>query len=229
MTRRQELRLKMFQSVMQVLKDHAEIFKGVDAFESHQATFENLLGMLNDTAIEQEQLSRTRIESARREQLANDAQELCAALFSIGRERGDHSLMGTANCSFSDLRYSKASEAARIYNFLYTVAERETEALAMLGWNDTKLKAFGEEALAFLDHTGEYRSNQIKRKANTRLLAKFFDEIQDLLESHMDAVGIQIRKTEPEIYYLYKESRKVQANGAKNNFEEGDSSPPDQL
>ncbi|MGB0424822.1 MAG: hypothetical protein ACPGED_10875, partial [Flavobacteriales bacterium] len=226
MNKQQEQRLKMYQSVMNVIRQHSEAFKNVKAFNEYSEQFSTLLNTLHETAIQQEELNRAKSGQPERwDELASRAQELCAALFSIGRENKDHSLMGTVNCSFSDLRHCKANEAARIYNFIVSVAQNHKTQLKQYGWGEERITEFDKDAFEFLDFTGESRTMVLSRKANTRKLADVINDMKDLLDDHIDAIAIQLRTSNPEVFDKYTDARRIIPAPNSNRTEESKDPP----
>ena len=229
MNKKQEQQIQMFQSVMEVLKDNSTTFGQVPAFEEHFQQFETLYGHLLEYSLEQSALKRTPVlTQQQREKLALKAEELCAALFSIGRQQEDHSLMGACNISYTDLRKARNAEAARIYNFIHALGEKYQVQLQELGWDEAKFQQFGDEALDYLNETGAIKVKRANQREKSMKIEKTINDLLDLLKEHMDAVALQLRPTHKAVHFLYEEARNQHGSGGQPSSEQGgNTSPPD--
>ncbi len=211
MTKKQEVKLNMYNAVISYCDDNTGTTETIPAFATTLTAFKAEVNAINSTAqLEAQVITGIAINKADlKKSLCTSGESLAAALYAYATAEEDPVLQEKSKYSYSDLIKLKDDEVAIIVQNLHNDAIAIVASLAPYGVTAATLEALNDLIEEYSDSVSAPRNAAALRKTYVAQLVTLFKECDTILKAQLDKLAVQFKSSNPEFYNTYKNNRKI--------------------
>lgn len=211
MTDRQENKLSMYATVIQVCNANNAAWSGLTAFANAFTNFSNATQAISDTRITQETITTgiAQDKTALRERMATLAQRVGSAVAAYASVTSNNELRNKVNYTFTDLLRTRDTISADRCRVIYTEANAVVADLTDYGVDATMLTELDAAITAYSAIIVSPRTAISIRKTSTAELKALFKQADDVLKNQMDLLAKMFMDSAPTFYSNYLNARVI--------------------
>lgn len=227
MTKSEENQLTMIEATSSLL--NANIAKlAIPALKSAVGDLNTVLSKLKEMV--QQRMTATagkaKTKANCEDSLLEELMVVAKAMVAFGRTTGDQEVIEKANVTISQLRYLRDTELVAKSRTIHELASEKLVALADFGITSAMLESLKLRIDAFETALGERESSVARRKGARSGFYDYLDQAKSVLEDVIDNLMEQFKKSDPQFYNEYVETRTVKNVGLRHKDQPPNEPPP---
>lgn len=209
MTDRQENKLSMYATVIEVCNANNAVWSGLPAFANALTNFSNTVDAISNTRITQETILTgiAQDKAALREAMARLAERVGNAVVAYASVTNNNALRNKVSYSYSELIRGRDTISADRCRVIYTEATAIVGDLADYGVDAALLTELDAAIVAYTQIITSPRAALTTRKTSTAELKNLFKQADEVLKNQMDTLAKMFRDTAPTFYSNYLNAR----------------------
>jgi|SRR5882672_7143311 len=141
--------------------------------------------------------------------LVDAAYEVAAATRACAVASSNKELARRVDFSRSDVGKGRDTEVLARCQDIWSAATQNVGSLGDYGVNQAKLNAFKKKVENFQAVQAKPRQGRAMSSSATKQLAKFFRQVDELLNDRLDALAVQFKDSQPAFFNAYKTARVI--------------------
>lgn len=218
MTKRQEDKLNMYDSVLMQYNQNETSFDTMVALQNAYAALKTVVAAINSTS--QQQLpsakGHTINKADKKNSISNFGNEVAGALYAWAIDQKDLVLKEKVKTTYSALFTMRDEELANLCRTYYGIAAANQLVLTDYGLTKEVVDSFKMAIDNYQTTVPAPRNAVAQRKAYRAKLASLFKEADTILKSKVDKLSLPLKKTNPDYLETYLVNRRI-VNSATNS------------
>jgi hypothetical protein len=208
----------MYNAVQSLLNQNAVIWEPVPAMVNTIKSFELLLAEIEtyQQIAQGNKKGITLQKAAQQELVISHTYELLSVLYAMATRTNNPVLESKVNFTESDLLKKRDTQLVSVCLMIAEIGTEYLADLSVYGVTESELIILKEEIKLFADNLPTGRISVSERKAANEKLRDLFVQVDALLKKQLDRLMIRYRKSHPDFYSLYQNTRRIVNYGTRH-------------
>jgi hypothetical protein len=215
MTNRQEVKLRMFNTVILVLLKFLEVIKLIPALYREFLNFQEKVKAIEALHPVQAADNKgiTEAKNIERDDVAEMANILSGALYSYGTHKKDAELYEKMSLEPSAFSRANLADFIKLCNTILTECEKAGAALEDYGVSAETISGFKTSFESFKSNAVKPRGAIVEKSTATSTLEELFSDAEGILVNHIDSLILPFKLTNAQLYKEYQSARILEDRG----------------
>ena len=214
--------LNMLQATKSCLATNKTLYKDIPAIVKASGALDVIV--TNILAAQRQQASKEGLADAKaavRKELAEAAHEIAALTHACATELGLDAIAKRTDLSLSDVQAGTGSEFVDRCKGVLADANELSDESDDSGVTPAKIKNVKDLVAEFEELKPQPRAGAAIVRSATRRIAKLIADSSDLLQSRLDRLMVQFKKSQPDFFESYRAARKIVNQSASHEAASG--------
>lgn len=228
MTKKEQNKLNMYETVDSVAAENREITAKLAAFAPAETEFHGLLEAIHGRVrmAGESTAGKTAEKTDAKKSLVDSMLNVTAALKSYTRRNKNNELAAIIDVNETRLRKMRSAELEARAEMILQAARERLTALQDYDISEDNLTALKAAVSGYNAALGKRDSSVAQRQSAMISLHELFDEADDILRNDLDQLALLLRKWSPDFYNTYMNARLIRERGRRHTNTQNTPLPP---